>query len=60
VEILCSKLGLSLLLARHLLLLQFLHLELQLVEVQRSLLFGPVQLFSVKLLQAAVLFDALL
>ena len=60
VKILGGKLSLGLLLARHLLLLQFLHFELELIEVECALFFRPVKLLAVELLKATILFDSFL
>ena len=60
VQVLCCELGLCLLLAGNLLLLQFLHFEFQLVEVQRAFFFRPVQLLAMELLKTAILLYPLL
>ena len=59
-QVLGTQLRLCLLLTDNLLLFELLNLQLQCVEVQRSLLLRPVQLFAMELLQASVLFDSLL
>ena len=55
-----TQLGLKLLLAGGLLLLQLLDFEFEFIEVELALLLGSVELLAVELLQVAVLFDALL
>ena len=59
-QVLRCELGLRLLLAGDLLLFEFLHFQFELVEVECAFLFRPVQLLAMELLEAAVLFDALL
>ena len=60
VQIFRRELGLRLLLRGHLLLLQLLYFELELVEVQRAFFFCSVELLPMKGLKATVLFDPLL
>lgn len=49
-EVFGGELGLGLLLAGNLLLFQFLHLELKLVEMVRALFLGPMELLAMELL----------